>query len=1116
MSESVNACEKASLQEDSDNNLVTVVNDDIIQLRMLTGLLHENGLRVLSCRSADDALVRMDPVEPPDLIVTDLHMPGIDGWRFCRLLRSAEYPQFNRVPILVNSATFSGEDACQITAELGANAFLPSPVNGPCFVRQVRALLRGDAPVMTSKVLIVDDSASLAASLKEAFDKNGYRAFTAANGADGLHLFETFQPDMAVLDYHLPDTTGDRLLLRMKEMNPRAVFIMITMDSRPELALNWMRNGAAAYVRKPFAPAYLITLCENARRERSLLHVEDILEARTRELRDSEARYRTVFQNAPEMMCSLDKTACFCDVNRKWLEKMGYDRNEIIGKPMTTVLARESAVRNPARESDGFFASLSDGRDPEVNIHPFDIQKGCKDLPCRYVKKDGSVMDVLVNCEVVPDPILRKMRLCVIRDITEQKRNERIRVGRARVLEKMTSSAFLPEVLTTLVEASEEVKPDMFGMVLLFDRDTGGIRHWIAPGLADSIDRILRGGELGLSKNHPFLEACARKRMIVGDIGGDIGGDIQTEDFDNGLKAVLRKRGIRAFWTDPIISTEGDAFGIFAMLARRPCRPDPADSEFMRGTAQLAALAIERKRVEDALLESEDRYRNLVEGSPIPIVVHSAERIVFVNQEAVRAFGAPSKEALLNKRVLDLVHPDDHEKAKQRIQSMYAAKISAPMIEERFLRLDGEPFDVEVAGASVDYMGKPACQVVFRDITDRKQAEAERFKLEIQIQKFESLTVMAGSIAHSFNNLLMGVMGNIDLAMDQIEPDSGIRRSLIGACKSAKRASELSTLMLTYTGKKQADKRLVDLVDIIEEMIEVLEEVSVSKKAKMRFNRVVESAYISGDSTQIRELIMQLMINASEALGNDGGTITLTVDKRFCDPVGFRHPGLKTDLTEGEFVFLEIADTGCGIDQETLAKVFDPFFTTKFMGRGMGLAAALGVIRAHDGGISLTSEPGKGSEVRIVFPALRVKTAPLSAKPEPSLGDPKNRRDGGRVLLVDDDEVVLGVGKMMLEKLGFEVATASDGFEAVAVFREQARSLRCVVLDLSMPRMDGEDAFREIRKIRPDVPVLLSSGYTEEQVALRFSEPAPAGFIHKPYRLSALSEKIREVLSLSE
>ena len=1087
-SQSASIHTEAARTDNGDAGWVAVVNDDIIQLRVLTGLLHESGLQVLSCRSADDALARMDPDAPPDLIVTDLHMPGIDGWRFCRLLRSAEYPQFNRVPILVNSATFSGEDACQITAELGANAFMPSPIHGACFVEQVWALLRGDVPGLTSKVLIVDDSTSLLGSLKAFFENNGYRAYTAANGAEGLRLFETLRPEMAVLDFHLPDTDGERLLLKMKALNPRSVFVMITSDPRPELALNWMRSGAAAYVRKPFDPTYLITLCENARRERSLLHVEEILEARTRELRDSEIRYRTVFQNAPEMMCSLNEAGRICDVNRKLLEKMGYEREEIIGETLASLLIREPGE-----------ASAAD---------PFEFltgPRGCKDMPCRYVLKEGSVMELLVNCEVAPDPILKKIRLCVIRDITEQKRNERIRIGRSRVLEKMTSSVFLPEVLTTLVEASEAVKPDMSGMVLLFDRDTGRIRHWIAPGLADAIDQVIRSGDPDLLRDHPLLEVCRRKRVVVGDV--------QKEDWHKGVKALLKSQGICAIWTEPIVSSDGEAYGVLAMLARRPCRPDAPDSEFMRGTAQLAALAIERKRVEDALRESEHRYRKLVEGSPVPILVHTGERVAFVNQEAVKAFGSPSKDALLNKPVLDLVHPKDHQKVMERIRLMYSRKASVPMIEERFLRLSGESFDVEVAGTSIDYMGKPASQVVFRDITDRKQAEAERLKLETQIQKFESLTVLAGSIAHSFNNLLMGVMGNIDLAMSHLDAESPIRHSLLGACKSAKRASELSTLMLTYTGKKQADKTLVELVDLVEGMIEVLEEVSVSRKAVMTFNRAVESAYLYGDPIQVRDLIMQLMMNASEALGNEGGAITLTVDKGFCDPRRYRHPALKTRLPEGEYIFLEVADTGCGIDPEALPKVFDPFFTTKFMGRGMGLATVLGVIRAHNGGIAVASEPEKGSRIRIVFPAVQAKEKESKTGPKPIPKDAEAWRGSGKVLLVDDDEVVLGVGKRMLEKLGFEVVTAADGFEAVAVFREQAQSLRCVVLALSMPRMDGEDTFREIRTIRKDVPVLLSSGYTEEQVSSRFKDSPPAGFIHKPYRLSVLSEKIQEVLA---
>lgn len=268
---------------------VFVVNDDTTQLRLLVGLIKRAGHEATPCRSAEEALERMQECERPDLIVTDLHMPEIDGWRFCRLLRSPEYRALNHTPILVTSATFSGEDASQITAELGANAFLPCPVDGREYLETVRALLSGQEPRRSMAALLVEDQEDLLGLLQGGFESHGYRTWVARTGAEARRLFSEHRPEIVVLDYHLPDIEGDSLLGEFREQSPFSVFIMITGDSDPALALNWMKRGASAYARKPFELGYLVALCEKARRERALLGVEAVLEERTRQLRQKEA-----------------------------------------------------------------------------------------------------------------------------------------------------------------------------------------------------------------------------------------------------------------------------------------------------------------------------------------------------------------------------------------------------------------------------------------------------------------------------------------------------------------------------------------------------------------------------------------------------------------------------------------------------------------------------------------------------------------------------------------------------------------------------------------------------------------------------------------------------------
>jgi signal transduction histidine kinase len=281
--------------------IAVVVNDDLTQLNVLSALLRKVGLEPLAFTGAEAALAAMTAraglenqlsVAPPALIVTDLYMPGIDGWRFCRLLRSPEYAVLNQVPILVVSATFSGAETSRIAADLGAAAFLHSPVEGKRFCELVRAILNGEKMRTPLRILIVDDNASLCEMLQAVFASHGYEAHTAFTASAAAAAFDKAPYDVALLDYHLPDGTGAGLLEYFHARRPDCVCLMMTGDVEQDIALESMKGGAAAYLQKPFQPAYLIDLCAKAYRERSLLRVEELLDWRTRELRASEAQNR--------------------------------------------------------------------------------------------------------------------------------------------------------------------------------------------------------------------------------------------------------------------------------------------------------------------------------------------------------------------------------------------------------------------------------------------------------------------------------------------------------------------------------------------------------------------------------------------------------------------------------------------------------------------------------------------------------------------------------------------------------------------------------------------------------------------------------------------------------
>ncbi len=390
-----------------------VVNDDRTQLRVLEGLLEAEGLRVLSYGGAEEALRELDPAAPPDLIVTDLYMPGIDGWRFCRLLRSPEYSSFNGVPILVVSATFSGEDAAEITLRLGANAFVPCPVEPVELGEKVRRLLKGEAPKGVARVLVVEDAEDQARALVEGFRLHGYEARSVGTGAEGLAALEARSHEVVVLDYHLPDASGDELLDECHRLRPEAVVVMITGDPRPELAVGWMKRGASAYVRKPFELGYLLQLCENARRERALLRVEDLLERRTRELREQAEVHRIVADFTHNWEYWLTPQGTVRYVSPSCERVTGYPASAFVGSPGLLLDLVHADDRERVRQHF---------REESVD------HEGVVELEFRIRTQSGEVRWIGHVCAPVHDAegVYRGVRVSN-RDLTDQKRAEEAR-----------------------------------------------------------------------------------------------------------------------------------------------------------------------------------------------------------------------------------------------------------------------------------------------------------------------------------------------------------------------------------------------------------------------------------------------------------------------------------------------------------------------------------------------------------------------------------------------------------------------------------------------------------------------------------------------------------------
>ncbi len=513
----------------------------------------------------------------------------------------------------------------------------------------------------------------------------------------------------------------------------------------------------------------------------------------------------------------------------------------------------------------------------------------------------------------------------------------------------------------------------------------------------------------------------------------------------------------------------------------------------------------ERRRAEDALRESEARLRLLFEFSRDAIVVaDDAGRYVDVNHAACELLGY-RREELLCMSVSDLVVPDEYASVQQQFAEYRTGGSRSG--EFAFVHPTGQ---VRITEYSAQQFSPGLHVSILRDITERRHAEEERRRFEAklqQTQKLESLGVLAGGIAHDFNNLLMGIFGFADLALMDLAAEHPARENVEQILVSARRAADLTHQMLAYSGRGKFVIKSFELYRVVKDMAHLLE-VSVAKRCALTYQLAADLPPIEGDVAQIHQILLNLTINASEAIGDHNGVITISTGMIECDRAYLADCFFAESLPAGTYVYIEVADTGSGITEEVRMKMFDPFFTTKFTGRGLGLAVVLGIVRGHKGTIKVVSTPGQGTIFRAHFP---VAHQSVTITPTMPAGLPAWNRQG-TILLADDEETVRTVAQRMLEMAGFQVLIARDGCEAVDMFTRHAGAIRAVLLDMTMPCKAVDEVLPAIRAIDTHVPVILTSGYNEQEAVNRFVGAGLAAFIHKPYRYETLLQTLRQAL----
>ena len=545
-------------------------------------------------------------------------------------------------------------------------------------------------------------------------------------------------------------------------------------------------------------------------------------------------------------------------------------------------------------------------------------------------------------------------------------------------------------------------------------------------------------------------------------------------------------------------------------------KSNPAQGDELR--RQLTALKAElndQQWLLEALESQSAQYRALFELMPGSVVLLDAKGYIRdANPYFCRSM-CYTREELVGLHVshISQVKPEIIE---QNILRMIAGEILQHEVTN--VQKDGSLRFYELREAAVTLPdGSMNILAVSNDVTDRKRAEQAKLEMERQLlhaQKMDSLGALAGGVAHDFNNLLAVILSNVELAISDLPATSPAQNCLTNALLAGKRAAELTRQMLAYSGRGRFVTTEVNLSKLVRDLRDLLK-VSISKSVRLELNLASDLPVVHADIAQVQQVLMNLVTNASEAVGDKPGVVTVTTTVRDCDTAYLAETSTNSKPEPGRFVVMEVSDTGCGMDDTVRAKLFDPFFTTKLLGRGLGMSAVLGIIHGHHGAIMVSSKPRKGTVISVLLPvtfsalestdsrrsiatiATRAPAAPLS----------------GTVLVADDESQVRGLMELLLKRMGLQVLPAVDGEQAVDLFRQHATEIKFVLMDLTMPKLDGRKALVEIRKIRPDVKVILTSGYDSDDLIRRYGKEGFDAFIQKPCDVETFRTVVRRMCS---
>ena len=805
-------------------------------------------------------------------------------------------------------------------------------------------------------------------------------------------------------------------------------------------------------------------------------------------LHSSEERYRHIVQTAEEGIWTIDAESRTDYVNPKMAQMLGYHVEEMLGRPLEDFMddeGRAISENNLKRRQQGI---------AEQNEF-------------KFLRKNGSELWTFL----ATNPIFNASgayvgALAMVTDMTERRQTLQLLAWEKVALEMVGSVASLHDLLDQLMLGLEKQLNGAVCSVLLLDANGTCLRHGAAPSLPKSYNDLVDGAMIGPAVGSCGTAAYTGQQVIVSDISSD--------PLWSDYRELALAHNLQACWSSPICSGEGKVLGTFAIYYRTPRHPIQTELDLIARAVYITRIAIERSYVEGALRDSEKKFRTLFENAGDAILLLRGDKFIDCNVRTLEMFGCKTREQIVGHPPYDFSpprQPNGRESHEFAIEKINAACAGQPQyFEWTHSRIDGSPFIAEVSLDAVDLGEEVLLQASVRDITERRQHQIQREQLERNMQeaqKLESLGVLAGGIAHDFNNILATILGNAELIRLDVMSTSYVKLERLEEIRKAgSRARDLVQQILSFSRRQPTELKLIAVEQVVAGSLRLLR-AGLPARLNLAFKSEADMPLVRADATQLEQVVINLVTNSMQAIQDGPGQINVQLDTVLIDSALLRsHPVLATfdKALSNRIVRLTVIDNGPGIDAGTIKRVFEPFFTTKPVGEGTGLGLSVvhGIVQGHQGAIEVESQMGRGATFTVYLPIAPAHAGPTGVNPIPVFSTASTGKGAAsHILLLDDDESVTRMAKQLLQLRGYRVDAFTDQRQALEAISADPSSFDVVVTDYNMPGMQGLEVAREVRAIRADLPVAVTSGYIDEELRSGAAAAGVRELIPKPFAM---------------